>query len=549
MKYSELPGMILIIFIISTFLTIIITFILLRLYRQRVLKSMNIESKTKWASNKSFRSSDRVYFTVSNNSKPDISTKSDPDKTDKWNFRQTNDSLNKATLPYIIGGVFYSIIVSIATMFAADEENLNFSLSKFLLLFLCYYWPVVYTIKLINPLFLKKIILSYLIIYLVINLIYYSDNIDSAYTDYLIIFLNNAPPTFFLLVLLNRKLRAISPLVFVFMLTIITGSYFIITYFGSNDQLIEGASKIGNLYGFSAIGILLFLLISGIVIFIPIGWLFLHWIGKRYKKKKMSDLSLNIDILWIIFVFFHTFGLIFFEDSMYIMVPIIAIVGYKIIVWIVRLLINRNRTSSPNHNILLLLRVFSLGKKSEQLYDLISRFWLRKGSIYLISGPDLATATLEPHEFYDFIGGKLSRLFIHNETDLNNKIANTDLLPDPDGRYRVNEFFCMTNTWQLTMQRLVGESNVVFMDLRSFSKNNSGCIMELKYLLNYVHYEQIVLLIDKTTNRHFLDKTITSILNSTNERFPNTNMEELNIFAFKENNQQEIQNLLELLFK
>ena len=556
MKYSEqLPAIIIISFIISTFLTIIITIILLRLYRQRVLRSMNKESKTKWASNKSFKPTDRVSFSVSNNSKPDINVKSDPDKSDKWNFRQTNDSLNKATLPYIIGGIFYSIMLSIAVMYAADKGNLNFSWSRFLLFFICYYWPVVYTIKLINSLVLKKYILSYLIIYLVIIIIYFSDNIDSSYTDCLLIFLINAPPTFFLLVLLNRKIRAISPLVFVFMFIIITGSYSIIISFGNNDKLIEDAAKIGDLYGLSAIAILLFILIIGIVVFIPIGWLFLHWIGKRYRKKKMSDLSLNIDILWIIFVFFHTFGLIFFEDPKYIMAPIIAIaiaiVGYKIIVWIVRLLIKKNRTSSPDRKILLLLRVFSLGQKSEQLFDLISRFWLRKGSIYLISGPDLAKSTIEPHEFYDFIGGELSRLFIHNETDLNNKIANTDLSPDPDGRYRVNEFFCMTNTWQLTMQRLAGESNAVLMDLRSFSNINSGCVMELEYLLNYVHYEQIILLIDKTTNRPFLDKTITSILNSPNELSPNTNlnMEELNIFTFKQNNQQEMQDLLELLFK
>lgn len=61
---------------------------------------------------------------------------------------------------------------------------------------------------------------------------------------------------------------------------------------------------------------------------------------------------------------------------------------------------------------LLLLRSFSLGKASERLFDALERYWRHAGSIQLIAGVDLATRTIEPHEFLDFMSGKLARRFI-----------------------------------------------------------------------------------------------------------------------------------------
>ena len=61
-------------------------------------------------------------------------------------------------------------------------------------------------------------------------------------------------------------------------------------------------------------------------------------------------------------------------------------------------------------------------------------------------------------------------------------------MPDPDGRYRIKEFFCYNDTWQMTMERLAAASDAVLMDLRSFSRVNQGCIFELGRLLDGVWY-------------------------------------------------------------
>ena len=59
--------------------------------------------------------------------------------------------------------------------------------------------------------------------------------------------------------------------------------------------------------------------------------------------------------------------------------------------------------------------------------------------------------------------------FIESEADLSQRMDQRDLHPDPDGRYRINEFFCRQDTWQMTMRRLAASSSVTAMDLRSFS--------------------------------------------------------------------------------
>lgn len=135
-----------------------------------------------------------------------------------------------------------------------------------------------------------------------------------------------------------------------------------------------------------------------------------------------------------------------------------------------------NGTTAP---MLLLLRVFALGSRSERFFDAFSKWWRRSGSISLIAGPDLITTVVEPHEFLDFVSGRLSRQFVQSEADLEQRLADLDRQPDPDGLYRVNEFFCHADTWQVTMRRLAKESDAVLMDLRSFSSKNRGSLYEL----------------------------------------------------------------------
>ena len=63
----------------------------------------------------------------------------------------------------------------------------------------------------------------------------------------------------------------------------------------------------------------------------------------------------------------------------------------------------------------------------------------------------------------------LANAYISTGTDLDRRLTGLDLRPDPDGRYRVNGFFCRVNTWQQTVTRLMAQSDLVVMDLRAFT--------------------------------------------------------------------------------
>jgi hypothetical protein len=96
-----------------------------------------------------------------------------------------------------------------------------------------------------------------------------------------------------------------------------------------------------------------------------------------------------------------------------------------------------------------------------------------------------------------------------------------DLGPDPDGRYRVAEFFCRADTWQPTMRRLVADSDAVLMDLRSFSASNQGCVYELGRLLDEIDLGRIVFVTDKTTDHSFLEATLQQQWSSVAAESPN----------------------------
>jgi hypothetical protein len=148
--------------------------------------------------------------------------------------------------------------------------------------------------------------------------------------------------------------------------------------------------------------------------------------------------------------------------------------------------------------------VFSLGRLSERLFDALATSWRHVGSIRLIAGPDLATTTVEPHEFLDFLGGKLARRFIVGPKTLDLRISE----PDRDGRFRVNDFFCHDDTWRMVLSRLVSESDAVLMDLRGFSPQNRGVAFEINEVVNVVPLERVVFVVDDTTDERFLEQTV-----------------------------------------
>jgi hypothetical protein len=212
-------------------------------------------------------------------------------------------------------------------------------------------------------------------------------------------------------------------------------------------------------------------------------------------------------------------------------------------------LLNREASSTEKSSELLLLRVFSLGKRSERLFDKLGTHWRYAGSIRLIAGPDLATTTVEPHEFLDFLSGKLARRFIDGPQTLDLRISEMDIEPDQDGRFRVNDFFCHDDTWKMVLSRLVRESDAVLMDLRGFSPQNAGVIFEIDELINVVPLGRVVFIVDDTTDEQFLRQTVQQSWNRMRPTSPNrlSSSGQLRLFRFTGSHSGELQQLLRTL--
>lgn len=126
----------------------------------------------------------------------------------------------------------------------------------------------------------------------------------------------------------------------------------------------------------------------------------------------------------------------------------------------------------------------------------------------MITGPDLATTTVEPHEFLAFLSGTLSRRFISGPETLDLRLSEVKAKRDFDTRFRVGDFFCQDDTWKMVLGRLARDSDVVLMDLRGFGPANMGCIYEINELLAAVPLKRLVLIVDRRTDADFLRKTL-----------------------------------------
>jgi hypothetical protein len=71
---------------------------------------------------------------------------------------------------------------------------------------------------------------------------------------------------------------------------------------------------------------------------------------------------------------------------------------------------------------LLLLRVFGFSRRSSRLMDLIATRWRYSGSISLIAAPDRAARTIEPGKLLALLRGRLGRLFVHDRTELEQRL-------------------------------------------------------------------------------------------------------------------------------
>jgi hypothetical protein len=416
----------------------------------------------------------------------------------------------QAATIYVLGGVFYAAVIAAAWLSAAGE---TFTLIQFIFIFWIALWPVVPIINQVASLERRSGAIVVTVYFLALTILFavtLALNPDVEWQQMPALWaIFNLPATALVSAFLYRRVRAVGPIVYTFTLFAISGFVLIGIYGGSAlaDEAVQNeglARSIMNRLaelGFSGNIVAAIFFVTGMLIMAAVGWFALLLLKRLYIHKKVSDLSLVLDPIWIVFAFWHSVELVFVNPWWILAAPI-AFLVYKIITAVgIALWCRKRRERKGPH--LLHLRVFSLGQRSERLFNSIAKAWRYTGSIHIISGPDLATVTVEPNEFMDYLTGRLERKFIDDPEAIAERIAQMDTLPDRDGRYRINDFFCHADTWKTVLLHLAGISNAVLMDLRQFSAQRAGCTYEIASLIDHVSLERVLFIIDSTTDEPF----------------------------------------------
>jgi hypothetical protein len=178
--------------------------------------------------------------------------------------------------------------------------------------------------------------------------------------------------------------------------------------------------------------------------------------------------------------------------------------GYKLVfVWY-----SSRRRSALTPRTLLLLRVFGFDRRTQRLLDDLGRRWRYIGLIQLIGGPELADNNYRAARVLEFLNRRLTRAFITGREDLERRLAANPTRPDPDGLFRIDDFFCHDDTRRLTVAYLARALDAVLMDLRGFTAANQGCVFEIEHLVTAVPLHRVVLLVDISTDIPFLEQTL-----------------------------------------
>ncbi len=549
MDPSLSSGAILFILAVSAALTAPLSFFLLRLYRRAVLRGMNVTAGATDAAPPSVAPTPPSHplriTTLGSGSEP-ITTEG------KSRFeRAAALSLRRVMLAYVAAGVAFAAVFAGAWSAQAGD---GFFLSRFLVLTVDFSWPVVLALSQLAALGRRdwlRFIGLYLLIFVAVTIFGLSRSVFPDLLSLIGLWLtSNILGTLLLLASLTRRIRSVGPLVLTFMAAGMTGALLLTSIIWNSSGGISGVVQILKPTGLSGRGMFAVVVLAGFAILGVAGWRLLRMLGRWYQQKRMSDLALTLDAMWLLFAITNSIVLAAY-DWRWLLTGAVAFGVYKLVLWAAFAWIAKPATADGQSPTLLLLRVFSLGPRSLRLFDALAKHWLRTGPIVLIAGPDLVTGIVEPPEFLDFVGGRVSRQFVQGRDDLAQRLAQLDTRPDPDGRHRTNAFFCRADTWQMTMQQLAAGSDAVLMDLRSFSPTNRGCLYELGRLLSSVPLPQVLITVDDTTDLVFLGASLQELWRSVPADSPNRSLPdpEVRLYRVRSGTGAEVRTLLSLLFR
>ncbi|MBA2708160.1 MAG: hypothetical protein H0U59_10200 [Gemmatimonadaceae bacterium] len=527
-------GMLLLSLFLGAVLTFIGSHILLARYRKAVQRAMRRQSGAELPA--------AVY----------ASSRTSKDAPTEGGSESSADLLRRASRgPWEVAGVFALAGTACAVVAAIGKvlQGGAFSITLFAGVFAVTSWIVFILVMLAVGATKRRRRLG-LLLYLafagVVLTIVLLVSPESSVMELLLLWLLfNLPPTLLVALILSRGVRAAGPIMMVVVFLGLMGSNVLPILALLRPDLLKAFASVGASAGMSSSAMFWSMLGSGFAVAAMIGAMALRRVRKAYEQKRISDLTLAADAVVIPFAVWLILllgGRVLAEGLW----GVGAFIAYKVTAAIGLALVSRRRKKRTENRRLLLLRVFALGGREEDLLRSLSTHWRHVGSIQLIAAPDVAAVTLEPHELMDFVSGRLSLRFIDSAERLQKQLENQDLDRDPDGRFRVNEFFCNDHAWRATFNALARETDAVLMDLRAFGPAQKGCAFEIETLMNALPMDRLLFLADGATDQDYLRRSLQRSMDKADPESPNRNRTaaDVSVLTLDEDGVEEIDELL-----
>ena len=523
MGRSTWPGMFSTATAAAGVLTLLLGLVLLWLFRRRVARLMMAAASKPAASAWSADQQPRAGHPAIEVSPPAAHA---PGATSQV-ARSAAAALRHAAIVQTVAGLVFGVVATWLQLRAAGIEP---SPNRFLVMSWTWAWPVVLALGLVWDGDRRRKRLAWAAYFGVLALI--SVRIAMGDTPPMQVGAVAVPPLLqglifwvltlsfspFLLLFLNRAVRAIGPALLAMMLVATTASAFVVVAAATP----AGFSVAGKVLAALNVPVSLFVplvMLLGMLAVAPLAW----WTGQllraAYAAKWVTDQSLMIDAMWLFQAGVLSLGLIH-DMGPAGWVGLAAFGAHKAVTLVGMWPAARAaRRRTPVR--LLLLRVFGRQRSTERLFDLLGARWRYAGPIHMIGAPDLASSTIDPDEFLDFLAGRLRQRFILEPADVPVRLAAADERCDFDARWRVGELYCGNDTWRDAVRALMAHSDVVAMDLRGFGPEKQGCVFELQALLDLVPAQRIALLVDASTKMEFLHTTVQACLARMSASSPN----------------------------
>ncbi|WP_404360614.1 hypothetical protein [Methylotuvimicrobium sp. KM1] len=425
-------------------------------------------------------------------------------------FQQNSHALWRLRIAFILVSAILAIIVAFSAQAAYVEEV--YSWRRTTILTLVYAWPLVPGVGLLERWSRWKILVVSVSYMLLAGMLVIVSSYEKQVSLEMMFWLfgQQVPLLVFVFFMTGPKLRAVGPylLVLFFLLAAssLTGLNILEQALGDEPDswVMDWVSATNAYFVF-----ILFSVAPWLLAYYPVH-LLARGVATAYRKKLFSEPLYLFSGLWAIALLFHAMVLshsLGFQAYLVLFAWVIIPLSFVVLAPVLR-----QRHQAPT---LLLLRVFRSDNRIESLFDQIVERWRYSGKTFLIAGKDLSLRTLEPDELFTFLSGHLQDRFISSKTRLQQALQDLDLLPDVDGRFRINEFFCFDSTWQTVLSVLAHRANCVLMDLRGYCSDRQGCSYELSVLAAMPHLRRLVILFDKQTDRktaeHLLKNSLTKI--------------------------------------